>query len=228
MEPLEPPIPALPLGAGTLRAHRGEPVLAVPPHLLGAFAPATHCLYEWAEYVVEHPEADRLRVGGAWVEPLARGVFVVHFKNQLGLASLRLYAGTRPLHPPAWVEVLSPKLPAPEQHLAFYRTLLDDLFARAARLPFALSAETARGVRESLRPPSPLFTLHYLLQHGERLRAALSTVLGAPHRRLLDHPAWVPLADASEADADVLEGKLCEGSVPRTTDSSLRSEWQGV
>ncbi len=63
-------------------------------------------------------------------------------------------------------------------------------------------------MRESLRPPTPLFTLHYLCQHAPRLRDALSTVLGAPHRQLRDRPEFLPLHEASEVDADVLVGIL--------------------
>ena len=89
-------------------------------------------------------------------------------------------------------------------HLGFFRRLLEDLFARAARLPFTFSGPTSRSVSEALRPPTPLFTLHFLCQHAPRLRTALAIIQAAPHRRLADYPAVVPLAEAAEADADVL------------------------
>ncbi len=102
------------------------------------------------------------------------------------------------------LEVISPKFPSVEQHVEFLSALLDDLFARAARLPFAVSADTARGVVDVPAPPTPLFTLHFLLQHARALREAAGVVVARPHRRLADRPEFVPLAAVSEADPDVL------------------------
>jgi predicted component of viral defense system (DUF524 family) len=102
------------------------------------------------------------------------------------------------------LEVISPKFPGVDQHVAFFSALLDDLFARAARLPFAISADTARGVVDVPAPPTPLFILHFLLQHAQTLREAAGIVVARPHRRLADRPEIVPLAAVSEADPDVL------------------------
>ena len=183
-------------------ANSSEPI---HPDLQRDFAPATGCLYEWKDYWLECPSVDRLHVGSTWVEPIARDLFCLRFENQLGLTSLQPFATGRPLClSPLYVEVISTKFPTPAAHLGFFRTLLDDLFARAARLPFTFSGPTSRSVSESLRPPTPLFTLHFLCQHASRLRAALAIIQATPHHRLSDYPAVVPLAEAAEADADVL------------------------
>ena len=178
----------------------------IPIDLRFAFAPASHYLYEWKEYFVECPGADRLRLGTEWIEPVASNTswFRLRFENRLGLTTIQPFAGSHSLCPPACVEVISRKFPEPVRHLAFFRGLLDDLFARATRLPFAFSGATGRGVAETLRPPTPLFTLHFLCQYRPALNAALSIIQGAPHRQLCDDPAFVSLAEASEADADVL------------------------
>jgi predicted component of viral defense system (DUF524 family) len=178
----------------------------IPKDLLSKFTPATHYFHEWRDYWLRCSGADRLRVGGEWQAPQFEDWFCVRFENQLGLATLQPYAGQHPLEPPLHVEVISPKFPTLDQHLNFFRALLDDLFARAARLPFTVSAPTGRGVTESLRPPTPLFTLHFLCQcqHKCALETALAIVLAEPHRKLHDCPDWVPLIEATEADADVL------------------------
>ncbi len=171
-----------------------------------AFAPATHCLYEWQDHYLKFPGADRLQVGSDWLDPIDKdaGLFRVRFENQLGLAALQPFAGPRPLGAPLTVEVLSTKFPTPAAHLAFFRALLADLFARAARLPFTFTAPTGRNVVEAHRPPTPLFIYHYLRQNDAALRAALASVQANPHRVLTDNPENVPLAEATEADADVL------------------------
>ncbi len=176
----------------------------IPVHLCHAFAPATHYVCEWKDYWLECPGADRLRVGTERIKPKARDLFLLRFENQLGLTSIQPFAGERPLCPPIYIEVLSPKFPSPDAHLRFFRTLLDDLFARAARLPFTIRGPTGRGVREVPRPPTPLFTFHFLCQHAPRLRTALTIIQAMPHRQLRDHPAFVPLTEVAEADADVL------------------------
>jgi hypothetical protein len=176
----------------------------VPAGLEGRFASATHCLYEWTSYWLDYPGADRLRIGDDLLRPVTGSLFEVRFENQLGLSRIQPLAGSTPLCPPLVVEVLSPKFPSPLAHLEFYSTLLDDLYLRASRLPFTFAAPATRTARESLRPPTPLFTLHYLCAHASEIDAAIATVLARPHRQLRDHPRFVPLHEASEADADVL------------------------
>ena len=176
----------------------------IPPDLRDMLSPATHYLYEWTDYWLEFPGADLLRLGDTWIQPVKRDLFQVRFENQIGLSVIQPFRGTQPLSPPLRVEVLSRKFPDPAAHLSFFRTLLDDLFARAARLPFTFSGVTQRGVSESLRPPTPLFMLHFLCQYAPALGTAISIVQAAPHRRLRDCPTFVPIAEATDVDADVL------------------------
>lgn len=176
----------------------------VPPHLCRAFAPATRYVYEWMDYWLECPGADRLRADTMWIEPKVRDLFLLRFENRLGLTSVQAFDGDSPLGRPVYFEVLSRKFPYPGAHLRFFRTLLDDLFARAARLPFTIRGPTGRGVVEALRPPTPLFTLHFLCQYAPRLRTALTIIQAIPHRQLREQPTFVSLAEATEADADVL------------------------
>ncbi len=176
----------------------------ISPDLGAALAPARYYLYEWADHWIECPGADRLRVGSEFVKPVTGDLFRLRFENQLGLTQVQPYAGLQPLEPPVCVEVISPKFPTPAKHVAFFRTLVNDLFARAARLPFTLSSQTGRGVTEALQPPTPLFTLHFLCQYAPALRTALAIIQASPHRCLTEQPEFVPLAQATEADADVL------------------------
>ncbi|MGC9396727.1 MAG: DUF2357 domain-containing protein [Anaerolineae bacterium] len=81
---------------------------------------------------------------------------------------------------------------------------MDDLFARTARLPFTVSGPTAQSVTEALRPPTPLFVLHFLCQHAVTLHAALGIIQAYPHRLLMDDIVRVPIAEADEIDADVV------------------------
>jgi uncharacterized protein len=167
-------------------------------------APATHAVYEWSDYLVRYDGATRLRVGDRLVQPIDDGRFLFRFENQLGLTGVQPLDDDGPCCAPLVLEVISPKFPGIEQHIGFLSSLLDDLFARAARLPFTVSANTARGVVDVPAPPTPLFTLHFLLQHARSLREAAGFVVARPHRRLADRPEFVPLAAVSEADPDVL------------------------
>jgi len=179
-------------------------VWPVPAAVRTDLAPATCCAREWSDLWLERPGADRLLVGSEWTWPIRDGLFPIRFENRLGRTSFQPYAGERPVGDAIEVEVISSKFPTPEGHVGFLRALLDDLFARATRLPFALAAPTGRGVTEALQPPTPLFVLHFLCQYAPALRGALAIILGAPHQRLHDRPEFVPLAEVAEADADVL------------------------
>ena len=176
----------------------------IPDEWQAALAPATHYCYEWREYWTRWPDATRMRVGNGWQEPVLPGVFRLKFENQVGLTTVQPYSEDRPLAPPLLAEVLSPKFPKPADHYRFFRTLLDDLFARAARLPFSFAGPTSRGVAEALQPPSPLFAYHFLLHYGPQLRQALECVRASPHRLLVDHPTYLPIGQASEADPAIL------------------------
>lgn len=169
-----------------------------------SLAPAIGCLYEWKDYFLEYPGADSLQAGTWECESIRPGLFRLRFENQLGLTALQPFAAGRPLEAPVYVEVLSTKFPTPTCHLAFYRTLLSDLFAQAAQLPFTISGPTARAVTEATTPPTPLFAYYFLCQYAGELTTALTTIQARPHRELQDNPQRVPLAAVTEADADIL------------------------
>lgn len=182
--------------------------VAIPLDLRDALAPADYCLYEWVDYWLQYPAADRLRVGETWLTPVYDTLFALRFENQLGLVAVQPFSGARPLCAPRHVEVISPKFPTPTAHLNFLRALVDDLYRRAARLPFTLSASAQRGVTHSQALPTPLFTLHFLLAYTPLLQAALRTIQAAPHRELRDESQWTRLAEATAADADTLTSIL--------------------
>lgn len=190
-------------GEAVAAAFHPEPE-PIPDQWLVALAPATHYCYEWREYFIQWPNATRLRVGNVWQAPALPGFFRLQFENQLGLTVLQPFHGDQPLAEPLRLEVISPKFGQPESHVRFLRTLLHDLFARAARLPFSFSGPTSRGVAEALQPPSPLFVYHFLLHYGPQLRQALECVRASPHRLLVDHPTYLPIGQASEADPAIL------------------------
>lgn len=176
----------------------------IPSHVAHLCLPATHFLYEWQDYWLRLPGCTRLRVGVEWLLPVKDDLFRLRYENQLGLSTIQPYHEDVALTSPVCVEVISAKFANVDDHLHFYRHLIDDLFARATRLPFVITSSTGRGVGEALRPPSPLFVYHFLCQHAPALGEAMSIVEAQPHRQLADQPQMVPLAAASEVDADVL------------------------
>lgn len=110
----------------------------IPALLQPRLRPACTWLSEWRNYPLQIPGADRLRIGTEWLSPLAGHLFLLRLENRVGLCELQPFTGDLALGEAVWVEVLSTKLPTPGQHLVFLEGLLDDLFARASRLPFAL------------------------------------------------------------------------------------------
>jgi len=192
------------LGWACITAQIPGGVVAVPDDLARMLAPATTLLFEWTDYWLVAEGADEVLVGGHAAPAVGNAVFRVWFENRLGLTTIEGRRAGRAIGEPLRAEVVSRKFADPYRHVAFSSGLLDDLFARAARLPFAVAEPTGRGVVETLRPPSPLFAFHFLLQHGAALREAVATIVARPHRTLADDPALVPLARAAEIDADVL------------------------
>lgn len=184
----------------------GHPeVLPIPDDLSSFFSPATHYVYEWKDYHCKLPGVDYILIGTERCRPLSglSDVFRVRFENRLGLGRLQPVIDGRP-QAPIYVEVLSPKFPTLLEHYSFSLGLLESLFEQAAQLTFTFVGETTRGVTEAHKPPTSLFALHFFLQFESVLRVALAAIYGAAHRRLADHPAVVPLAEAGEADVDVL------------------------
>jgi len=126
------------------------------------------------------------------------------FQNQIGKCTIRVAADGIPL-PPLTVEVLSNKFPTPAEHLAFYRSLLEDLVEQNARLPFAFEAVTGHAAEEAPQPPTLLFVYHFLRQYHSRLGAALETILHVPHRLLHEQETILPLAQTDTIDPGVVD-----------------------
>ena len=166
-------------------------------------------IFEWQEYLLHIPGADRLRVGDGWCNPDRPGseIFVLKFKNQLGLAEIQPYQGGRPIpghSTPLCLEVLSGKFPTPAAHQAFFQGLLDELYQQQARLPFTFDASTRQPAAESLRPPTPLFALHFLSACWKEIQTAAGLIFADPHRLLSSQELYLPVGQASQADPDVL------------------------
>jgi hypothetical protein len=187
-----------------LLSQGGFPPEAVAQPVAAAFGPLDAWIYEWQDYLLHLPGVNQLRVGQRFEPVRGSDLFLLKFKNQLGLAELQPYKDGRPLEPPTRVEVISQKFGYPADHLAFFKTLLEDLYARVARLPFTFSAETQQSTLEARRPPTPLFILHFLRQNKRAIEEALNTIQAHPHRVLGDLEQRIPLAQVSEVDADVV------------------------
>lgn len=189
----------------TLRACREEDA----PQPTGTDELAPFALQEWASYrLVTEPDIAEdidLSINRQPVKKDLDGPFwPFEFCNQIGKSTIQVSLAGLPL-PPLVVEVLSNKFPTPRSHLAFYRSLLDDLVERSARLPFTFEADTGHAVEEAPQPPSPLFVYHFLRQHHESLSEALETILHDPHRLLYEEEAIVPLAQVNTVDFEVID-----------------------
>lgn len=181
---------------------------AIPEHLHRALSPATHFVAEWQEYWLRWPAAHTLVCNGTEIPAAFPDTFRLKFENELGLAQMLPMRAGRQVGAALHLEVISRKLGGPESHVRFVQTLVDDIHRRAARLPFAPATATARGVRESVRPPTPIFLLHFLLQHGQELALALATIRARPHRVLAETRENVPFGRVSYLDADVVQSIL--------------------
>lgn len=204
----EASVDSLPVTVGAVSDQLRKHLLKIPEHLLGEFAPATHYLLEWNDYWLDLPGVDHLRVGQTYQIPAMGTWFRLRFENRIGLTAIQPYAEGHTVEDPIHVLVVSSKYPNPTTHLAFFQQLLKDLYMRAARLPFTIQAPTALNVAEAIRPPMPLFTLHFLCQHEEALLTAIRVIQASPHRRLANLRERVPLAEATDVGPDVIEDIL--------------------
>jgi len=180
----------------------------IPAAYRERFAPARLYALEWQDLWVEIPGAERLQVGTNMLPPMRGALFRLRFENAIGLTTVQAWARGAPLDSPVPLAVLSPKFPTLEEHWRFLQALVDDLYQRATRLSFAIAAPTGHRVAESRRPPTPLFVLHFLLQHAFTLEQALQRVLLTPHRELREDEQIVPPHEAKAADADTLFAML--------------------
>jgi predicted component of viral defense system (DUF524 family) len=189
--------------------------LPIPDELQAAFTPAKLCLFEWTDYWFQWPGATHLRVGGERVEPFAPALFRVRFENELGASSIQPFYGDMPFDSPLHIEVLSPKFPTPQRHLAFFRALLQDLYDRAAPLPFSFVGKTSRGVEHSNSAPSPFWTRLFLMQNGAALGASLRQFLAQPNPQWERESVWVDAGAATRFDATALLETAHSGAVWR-------------
>lgn len=183
----------------------------VPLGLTHAFAPATHCLWEWTEYRLHVPGADALRIGSTDVACIGPGYFTFAFENQLGITEITPLRDHARIGPTRTVEVLARKFPEPHHSYAFMRDILADLFRRSSSLAFAARTTTGRRVREAHRPPDLLFTYHFFRAHGMALIRALQAIAGRPHQRLSDDGAMVRVHEARSLDVEAITRLLTDG-----------------
>jgi predicted component of viral defense system (DUF524 family) len=179
------------------------------PRPTGSGELAPFALQEWAPYrLVTGPELAEHLVVWRNHEKIPKdrdGLFwSFDFQNQIGKSTIRVTANGVPL-PPLTVEVLSNKFPTPAAHLAFFRSLLEDLVEQNARLPFTFEAATGHAVKEAPQPPTPLFAYHFLRQHHPALGGALETILHEPHRSLHEQETILPLAQTDTVDPGVVD-----------------------
>lgn len=185
----------------------GDAILSIAPShqpSLGQFA-----IYEWTEYLLEGQGLQNVTLPGATVTRLKDDLYRFQLKNRVGCLRLNITL-TDHSHYIIPLAVLSRKYPTPDEHLNFFQTLLDDLVVRSAALPFDVTQPTHFAADESPEPPTPIFVYHFLRHYGPQIEAALETILSNPHRTLLDYDELVPLAQATHADAAVLETILAQ------------------
>jgi hypothetical protein len=195
---------------------------AIPDELQDAFFPAKLCLFEWTDYWFSWPGATHLRVGPRRVEPFAPNLFRVRFENALGASELQPFRGGEAIDAPLFVEVLSPKFPTPQAHLCFFRNLLDDVFVRAAPLPFDFEGDTSRGVESSISAPSPFWTRLFLEQNGAALEGALRHFLARPSHEWETERVWLGADRAARCDSDSLQETARHGALWRRENNTLR------
>jgi predicted component of viral defense system (DUF524 family) len=109
------------------------------------------------------------------------------------------------------VEVIAGKFGSAEESVAFLKATLAGLFAQIESSPFVLGAPTERVVRESFRPPSPIFLFHFFRHHGDELIRAIQAVLGRPHQRLDAEPELVRPHEVRHIDRESIVRMLQAG-----------------
>lgn len=200
----------------------------VPHYLRGQLAPAEWIVHEWTEYTVSFPATSDLRIGSGTLRPLllsenGTGHFRIRFENELGLTALQPLLDGRPSGEPLYLEVIAKKFPDVEQSLAFMQGMLADLFARGKALPFDISAQTLRAVRDEARAPNDLFAYHFFRHRHDELVRAIQAVLGSPYRVLSDRVELVRPHEVKRIDTESVTHLLrasagqSAGSAPKGT-----------
>ncbi len=166
--------------------------------------PVSAWIREWHEYYIDCPGIKALWLSGQRLTPVKGNIFRLCFENQVGLAHIKAeYEGHRDANSLCLL-IISNKHADAREHLAFSQSLIDDLYERAARLPFAPSATTMLATSESLRIPSRLFVLYFLRTYAQALIEALQVIQRATYRTLTDDSRLIETGAAAELDADVL------------------------
>lgn len=168
------------------------------------FKPATLCIYEWTNYWLTLPGVDNLKIGTRICSPLHDDWFQLRFENELGICKIQPITKGKNASKLMIVHVISQKFPGPHEHQIFYSGLLNDLFQRMARLPFTFQSSTAQSVVEAFRPPTPLFTYHFLKHYANEFQTSLNIIFANPNRLLIDEEIVLPLAIASNVGPDTL------------------------
>ena len=185
----------------------------IPHELRETLAPAQVALFEWDGLFFSLVQCRRARCGrAAHRSDCAGRVFACAGKNALGLASLTPLRQNAALEAPLWVEVLSPKFPTPEKHVAFLRALLERLFALSPHLIWRADAATARGAQNSARQMSAPETLDWALRTGDELKQTLAAIARQPARDWISHsvdamPALVSALNATQLSVLASEGR---------------------
>jgi len=168
------------------------------------FKPATHAVYEWHSYRLNLPEEIDLWVGGRKLTRNYGNTFLLEFKNQIGITRITVKSPEWDKTHSVCLEVLSQKFDTLEKHRSFYAAVLSDLFYQISTLPFTFQADTGRAALETIRPPTPLFTFHFIKNHSAEISSSIETVLASPHRLLVDEELVLPISTASSVDADAV------------------------
>lgn len=185
----------------------------IPEDFQKVFSPASLYLYEWQTYWLELSDVDGIIVGPIKVTADHGNWYPIRFENQLGLTRISPIIHGRLSTTPVFVEVISSKFETLETHHFFYSSILNTLFQRIANLPFTYQADTGRGVKEALRPPTPLFTYYFLKHYGAEIRSSISEILASSHRILIDEELLLPIGSASTVDADAMISMIRQSSL---------------
>jgi predicted component of viral defense system (DUF524 family) len=192
-------------------------ILPVPE----AYQPALGrvAIFEWTEYLLKGKGLQAVKLGSTSPSRLDDDLYSFEVKNQVGRLRLTLNVNGNRYELP--LAVLSRKYPKPREHLDFFGALLDDLIELSAALPFHVAHPTAFAADESPEPPTVLFVYHFLRQYNLEIQSALETILGNPHRTLIFDDDVVPLAQATHADAAVLDAILTQPQLLTRTREKL-------
>lgn len=196
--------------------------LPVPAELAHLVAPAEVGLFEWTDYHFQFPGAEKLRVDGALVQKLAPGIWKVRWENSVGNARLiPLDEGEKAVEAPFEVEVLSPKFPSFEEHIAFFAGLWRELASRFPPLLWdARTQGTRRGSTVERGTPSAQETLDWLELWGEALESLGRALERRPSLHQTREEWEAPLSQVRRVESGQL-GALLSGDWTRATSRPL-------